>query len=56
MFTQLLNQGTAYLSQSISLVALGQWVGQKRVLTTIGEQVKIAQKVVVHSPLEKLTD
>lgn len=56
MLTQLLNQGTGYLSQSISLVAVGQWVRQKGILSTIGEQVKVSQKTVVHSPLEKLTD
>jgi hypothetical protein len=40
----------------VPLVALGLKVGQWQIMETIGEYVRINQKTVVDSPLEKITD
>ena len=48
--------GKCHFSSRVPLVALGLKVGQWQIMETIGEYVRINQKTVLDSPLEKLTD
>lgn len=48
--------GKSHFSSRVPLVVLGLKVGQWQIMETIGEYVRINQKTVVDSPLEKLTD
>lgn len=48
--------GKCHFSSRVPLVALGLKVGQWQIMETIGQYVRIKQKTVLDSPLEKLTD
>ena len=48
--------GKCHFSSRVPLVALGLKVRQWQIMETIGEFVRINQKTVVDSPLEKMTD
>jgi hypothetical protein len=43
-------------SPRASLCVLGQWLQKQKVWKLMNQQVQIKQKVVVHTPVEKLTD